>query len=147
MINKKTKQDLDSLFVNEGTSTDNTPQEQSNTLTDIPLVDMENPNCTAVEASTKSDSDRYNNLNGKVNNNTTSFAAFKSFLLDELHEIKEKVYNLGIQNPEESGLVDNLKVEIKFWREEICSKSLIIKVLAENVKNHENLKVVLVFAL
>ena len=108
---------------------------------------MENPNCTAVEASTKSDSDRYNNLNGKVNNNTTNFAAFKSFLLDELHEIKEKVYNLGIQNPEESGLVDNLKVEIKFSREEIYSKSLIIKVLAENVKNHENLKVVLVFAL
>ena len=107
---------------------------------------MENPNCTA-EASTKSDSDRYNNLNGKVNNNTTNFAAFKSFLLDELHEIKEKVYNLGIQNPEESGLVDNLKVEIKFSREEIYSKSLIIKVLAENVKNHENLKVVLVFAL
>ena len=108
---------------------------------------MENPNCTAVEASTKSDSDRYNNLNGKVNNNTTNFAAFKSFLLDELHEIKEKVYNLGIQNPEESGLVDNLKVEIKFWREAIYSKSLIIKVLTENVKNHENLKVVLVFAL
>ena len=108
---------------------------------------MENPNCTAVEASTKSDSDRYNNLNGKVNNNTTNFAAFKSFLLAELHEIKEKVYNLGIQNPEESGLVDNLKVEIKFSREEIYSKSLIIKVLAENVKNHENLKVVLVFAL
>ena len=108
---------------------------------------MENPNCTAVEASTKSDSDRYNNLNGKVNNNTTNFAAFKSFLLDELHEIKEKVYNLGIQNPEQSGLVDNLKVEIKFWREEIYSKSLIIKKFAENVKNHENLKVVLVFAL
>ena len=26
LINKKTKQDLDSLFVNEGTSTENTPQ-------------------------------------------------------------------------------------------------------------------------
>ena len=97
---------------------------------------MENPNCTAVEASTKSDSDRYNNLNGKVNNNTTNFAAFKSFLLDELHEIKEKVYNLGLQNPEESGLFDNLKVEIKFWREAIYSKSLdgmyVISTLLEN---------------
>ena len=47
LINKKTKQDLDSLFVNEGTSTDNKSQEQSNTLTDISLLDMETPNCTA----------------------------------------------------------------------------------------------------
>ena len=80
----------------------------------------------SLEASTKIDSDRYNNLSGKVNNNATNFAAFKSFLLDELYEIKKKVYNLGIQNPEESGLVDNLKEEIKFWREETYSKSLII---------------------
>ena len=32
LINKKTKQDLDSLFVNEEISTDNTPQGQINTL-------------------------------------------------------------------------------------------------------------------
>lgn len=128
-----------------GKCTDNTLQGQKNTLPDITPADIETPNYTLLEASAKSDSD--NDLKGEVNNNTANFSAFKSFVLDELHKIKNKVYNLGIQNPEESGLVDNLKVEIKFWREEIYSKSLIIKVLAENVKNHENLKVVLVFAL
>ena len=80
LINKKTKQDLDSLFLNEGTLTDNTPQEQNNNLTDINPVDIETPNCTLVEASTKSYSDRFNNLKGKVNSNTTNFAAFKSFV-------------------------------------------------------------------
>ena len=33
-----------------------------------------------------------------------------------------------------------LKEEIKVSREEIFSESLIIKVLAENINNHENLK-------
>ena len=80
LINKETKQDLVSLFLNEGTLTDNAPQEQNNTLTDINSVDIETPNCTLVEASTKSYSDRFNNLKGKVNSNTTNFAAFKSFV-------------------------------------------------------------------
>ena len=60
LINKKAKQDLDFLFVNEGTSTDNTPQGQNNTLPGITPVDAEIPNCTLAEASTKSDSDRFN---------------------------------------------------------------------------------------
>ena len=93
-----------------------------------------------LEASTKNDSDRFNNLKGEIKNNTANFAAFKSFVLDELHKIKEKVYNLGIQNPDGSSLVENLKEEIKFLREEISSTSLIIKILAENINNHENLK-------
>ena len=92
LINKKTKQDLDSLFVNEWSSTDNTSQGQNNTLTDITPVDIATPNCTLVETSTKSDSNKYNNLKGEVNNSTANFAAVKSFVLDELHEIKEKVY-------------------------------------------------------
>ena len=140
LINKKTKQDLDSLFINEGTSTDNTPQGQNNTLPDINPVDIETPNCILVETYTKSDRDRFNNLKGEVNRNTANFAAFKSFVLDELHEIKEKVYNFGIQNPVGRGLVENLKEEIKFLREKITSKSLIIKILIENINNHENLK-------
>ena len=73
-------------------------------------------------------------------NNTENFSAFKSFVLDELNKIKDKVYNLGLQNPDGSGLVENLKEEIKFLREEISSKSLFIKILAENINNHENLK-------
>ena len=76
----------------------NTPQEKNNTLPDITPVDIETLNCTLIEASTKSDSDRFNNLKGEVNNKTANFAAFKSLVLDELHEFKEKVYNLGIQN-------------------------------------------------
>ena len=84
LINKKTKEDLDSLFVNEGTSTDN------NTLPDIIPVNTETPNCRVTEASTKSDSDRFNDLKSKVNNNTANFSAFKSFVLDELHKIKAK---------------------------------------------------------
>ena len=60
LINKKTKQDLDSLFINEGTSTENT-------LPDITPVDIETPNCTLIETSTKSDRDRFNNLKGEVN--------------------------------------------------------------------------------
>ena len=140
LINKKTKQDLDSLFVNEGTSTNNTSQGQHNTLPDITPVDIETPNCTLEESSTKSDSDRFNDLKGEVNNNTANFAAFKSSVLDKLHEIKDKAYNLCIQNPDESGLVENLKKETKFLWEEMSSKSLIIKILAENINYRENLK-------
>ena len=95
-INKKTKQVLDSLSVNEGTSADNTPQGQNNTLPDINPVDIEAPNCTLVGASTKIDSDRFNDLKDEVINNTANFSAFKSFVLDELHKIKDKVHNLGI---------------------------------------------------
>ena len=43
---------------------------------------------------------------------------------------------MGIQNQDRSSLVENLKEEIKFLREEISSKSLIIKILAENINNH-----------
>ena len=76
VINKKTKQDLDSLFVNEGTSAKNTSQEQNNTLQEIAPVDIETPNCTLIEASTKSDIDIFNNLKGKVNNNTAKICCF-----------------------------------------------------------------------
>ena len=67
LINKKTKEDLDSLFVNEGTSTDN------NTLPDIIPVNTETPNCRVTEASTKSDSDRFNDLKAK---STTTLRIF-----------------------------------------------------------------------
>ena len=53
---------------------------------------------------------------------------------------KKYIYDLGTQNPDENGLVGNSKEEIKYLREEISSKSLIIKILAENINNHENLK-------
>ena len=70
LINKKIKQDLDYLFVNERTSTNNTSQKQYNTLPDITPVDIETPNCTLIEASKKSDSNKFNNLKGEFNNNT-----------------------------------------------------------------------------
>ena len=47
---------------------------------------------------------------------------------------------MGIQNPDGSNLVKNLKEEIKFLRERISCKSLIIKILAENINNQEILK-------
>ena len=47
---------------------------------------------------------------------------------------------MGIQNQDGSNLVGNLKEEIKFLREEISSKRLIIKILAENINSHKNLK-------
>ena len=78
-----------------------------------------------MEPSTKGDNDRFNDLKGEVNNNTANFSAFKSFVLDELHKIKNKVYNLGIQNPDGSGFVQNFKQKIKLVREEISSESLI----------------------
>ena len=95
-----------------GKCTDNTLQGQKNTLPDITPADIETPNYTLLEASAKSDSD--NDLKGEVNNNTANFSAFKSFVLDELHKIKDKIYNLGVQNPDGSGFVENLKEEIKF---------------------------------
>ena len=52
------------------------------------------------------------------------------FVLDELHKIKDKLYNFSREKPDGSGLVENLKEEVKFLREEISSKSLIIKILA-----------------
>ena len=118
--------------------TDNTVQGQKSTLPDITPTDIETPNYTLVEASAKIDSD--NDLKGEVNNSTANFSAVKSFVLDELHKIKDKIYNLGVQNPDGSGFVEKLKEEIKFLREEISSTNLIIKVLAENINNHEILK-------
>ena len=88
-------------------------------------ADIETPNYTLVEPSTKSNSDRFNDLKGEVNNNTANFSAFKSFVLDDLHKIKNKVYNLGIQNPDGSGFVENFKQKIKLVREVISSESLI----------------------
>ena len=79
-------------------------------------------------------------MKGEVNNSTANFAAYKSFVLDKLHEIKEKVYNLGIKNPNGSVLIENLKEEIKLLREKVSSKSLIMKMSAENINNNENLK-------
>ena len=79
-------------------------------------------------------------MKDEVNNNTAIFSAFNSFILDELHKIKDKVFNLSIQNPDGSGLAEHLKEEIKFLREDVSSKSLIIKILAENINNHESLK-------
>ena len=69
-------------------------------------------------------------MKGEVNNNTANFSAFMCFVLDELHKIKDKLYNFGREKPDGSGLVENLKEEVKFLREEISSKSLIIKILA-----------------
>ena len=78
-----------------------------------------------MEPYTKGDNDRFNDLKGEVNNNTANFFAFKSFVLDELHKIKNKVYSLCIQNPDGSGFVKHLKQKIKFLREEISSESVI----------------------
>ena len=97
LINKKTKQDRGSIFINEGTSTDNTLQEQNDFLLDTTPIDTETLNCALAEASTKSDSDRVNDLKGEINNNTASFSAFKIFVLDELHKIKDKVYRIQME--------------------------------------------------
>ena len=127
------------------TSTDNTPQGQNNILQDITPVDTETSSCILADASTKSDSDRFNDLKGEVSNSTANFSAFNSFFLDEIHKIKDKVYNLDMQNPDGSGLVENLKEEIKSLRQEMSSKSLIIKILAKNINNHENLNRIILF--
>lgn len=51
-----TKQDLDSLLVNECTSTDNSSQRHNYALPDIAPVDLETRNCSPVETSTDIDS-------------------------------------------------------------------------------------------
>lgn len=53
--------------------TDTSSPRHNYTLPDIAPVDLETPNCTLVETSTDIDSDKYNNLKGKLNNNTASF--------------------------------------------------------------------------
>ena len=53
--------------------TDTSSPRHNYALPDIAPVDLETPNCTLVETSTDIDSDKYNNLKGKVNNNTASF--------------------------------------------------------------------------
>ena len=75
----------------------NTLQEQNDFLPGITPVDTETLNCTLAESSTKSDSDRVNDLKGEVNNNTANFSAFKIFVLDELHKIKDKVYRIQME--------------------------------------------------
>lgn len=91
LINKKTKEDLDLLFVNEYSSTDNSSQRHNFAFPDIAPVALENPNCSLIETSKDIDSDKYNDLKSEVNSKTTSFAALKKFIVDELNEIIEKV--------------------------------------------------------
>ena len=79
------------LFVNEYSSTDNSSQRHYLAFPDIAPVALENPNCSLIETSKDIDSDKYNDLKSEVNSKTTSFAALKKFIVDELNEIIEKV--------------------------------------------------------
>ena len=91
MLNKKTKQDLYSLFVTECSSNDNSSQRHNYALSDIAPVDLGTLNCTRVETSMVIDSYKYNNLKDEVNkSNTASFIALRRFVVAELNEIKEK---------------------------------------------------------
>ena len=59
-------------------------------------------------------------------------------MMDELLEVKNKIESLISE--ESKNCCTNLKDEIKLLKEEISSKNLIIKVLAENTCNSRNNK-------
>ena len=60
-------------------------------------------------------------------------------MMNELLEIKNKIERLNSEDSKKC--CTNLRNEIKYLKEEISSKNLIIKILAENAYNSGNNKV------
>ena len=84
-------------------------------------------------ASIEKEKDQLNHLRRQFSKHEAQFAALKSFMIDELLEVKNKIESLN--SVESKNCCTNLKDEIKLLKEEISSKNLIIKILAENTYN------------
>ena len=59
-------------------------------------------------------------------------------MMDEILEVKNKIERLNLE--ESKNYSTNLRDEIKYLKEKISSKNLIIKILAENTYNSGNNK-------
>ena len=79
---------------------------------------------------TEKEEDQLNHLRRKLSKHEAQFAELESFIIDELLEVKNKIESPTSE--QSKNCCTNLKDEIKLLKEEISSKTLIIKILAEN---------------
>ena len=134
IINKKTPAGCDSFCL---TKKDN-HEIVSEEIPKSPVIsnEIDTPDCTSTEPVIEKEEDQLNHLRRQFSKHEGQFAALKSFMMDELLEVKNNIESLNSE--QNKNCCTNLKDEIKLLREEISSKNLIIKILAENRYNSGN---------
>ena len=82
--------------------------------------------------------DLENNVNDRVNHDDINrlkaqFIALKSLVMNEIYGLKQEILADVIKNVPEQGfypeIIDLMKSDINFLREEICTKNIIIETL------------------
>ena len=99
---------------------------------------IDTPDCTSTEPGIEKEEDQLNHLRRQFSKHKAQFSALKSFTMDELLEVKNKMESLNSEDSK--NCCTNLKDKIKLLKEEISSKYLIFKILAENTYNSGNNK-------
>ena len=127
IINKKTPTGCDSFSLTKKNNHEIAPEK----IPKSPAIsnEIDTPDCTSTEPVIEKEEDQLNHLRRKVSKHETQFA----MILNELLEVKNKVERLNYY-------CANLRVEIKYLKEEISAKNLIIKISAENAYNSDNNK-------
>ena len=130
IINKKTSAGCDSFSLTKKESYEIVPEETPKS----PVIsnEIDTPDCTSTEPVVENEEDQLNNLLRKFSKHEAQFA----MMMDEILEVKNKIERLNLE--ESKNCSTNLRDEIKYLKEKISSKNLIIKILAENTYNSGN---------
>ena len=125
IINKMTPAGCDSFSLNKKDNHEIVSEE----IPKSPVISnkIDTPDCTSTEPVIEKEEDKLNHLRRRLSKHEAQFAALKSFIMDELLEVKNKIESLTSE--ESKNCCTNLKDEIKLLKEEI-SKNLIIKISA-----------------
>ena len=134
IINKKTPSGCNSFNVNKKDNHEIVSEEIPKSL--VISNEIDTPNCTSTESLVEKEEDQLNHLCRKFSKHEAQFAELKSFMMDELLEVKNKIESLTSE--ESKNCCTNLKDEIKLLKEEISSKNLFLKILADNTYNSGN---------
>ena len=128
IINKKTSVGCDSFSLNKKDNHEIVTEE----ILKSPVIsnEIDTLDCISIEPVTEKEEDQLNHLRRKLSKHEAQFAELKSFMIHESLEVKNKIESLTSE--ESKNCCTNLKDEIKLLKEEISSKNLIIKILAEN---------------
>ena len=134
IINKKTPAGFDSFSLNKKDNHEIVFEE----IPKSPVIsnEIDTPGCTSTEPVIEKEEDQLNHLRRKLSMHETQLAVLKSFMMDELLVVKNKIESLNSE--ENKNCCTDLKTGIKLLQEEISSKNLIMKILAKNTYNSGN---------
>ena len=132
IINKKTPAGCNSFSLTKKDNHEIVPEETPK----APVIsnEIDTPDCTSIEPVVENEEDQLNHLLRKFSKHEAQFA----MMMDEILEVKNKIERLNLE--ESKNCSTNLRDEIKYLKEKISSKNLIIKILAENTYNIGNNK-------